>query len=106
MSRYIDTDKIPYFRYLADYTATEGVDYTLKGVIESRVPTEDVAPVVHGYWKPIYSNKACEAIKRAMWYKCSECDSCVTSGEGYSRRIDYEFCPYCGAKMSGDDNEV
>lgn len=63
------------------------------------IPAADVAPVVHGRWKPIYSNKACEAIKRAMWYKCSECGSCTTSDDGYSCGIDYEFCPYCGAKM-------
>ncbi len=58
MARYIDADKIPYFHYSGDNTAVEGVDYTLKGVIESRVPTEDVAVIKHGYWKPIYSNKA------------------------------------------------
>lgn len=50
MPRYIDADKIPYFHYSGDNTAAEGVDYALKGVIESRVPTEDVAPVVHGHW--------------------------------------------------------
>ena len=50
MSRYIDADKIPYFHYSGDDTAAEGVDYTLKGVIESRVPTEDVIPVKHGFW--------------------------------------------------------
>ena len=29
--------------------------------------------------------------------KCSEC--------GHSGKPDYNFCPNCGAKMGGDDNE-
>ena len=102
MPRYIDADKIPYFHYSGDDTAAEGVDYTLKGVIESRVPTEDVAPVKHGYWKPVYPDKACERMKRAMIYECSECGRCVND-EVYSHGMDYEFCPYCSATMDGKE---
>ena len=95
MPRYIDADKIPYFHYSDEDTAVEGVDYTLKGVIESRVPTENVAPVKHGYWKPIYCKK------RVIWYECSECGCSISNG-AYPCVTDYEFCPYCGTKMDMD----
>lgn len=57
MERYIDANKIPYFHYTGDDAAAEGVDYTLKGVIENRVPTEDIRPesTASGYRSMIIS---------------------------------------------------
>lgn len=54
---------------------------------------ETVEPVKHGHWidtgwADYYLNKE---------YRCSWCD-----------RVDYarsNFCPYCGAKMDGDNND-
>lgn len=111
MPRYIDADELlrKSFRIEGHFDLPNGKAQNFSAISVTEIldfPTDDVTPVIHGCWKPIYSNKACEAIKRAMWYKCSECGGCVTSGEGYARGIDYEFCPYCGAKMGGDDNEV
>ncbi len=93
MSRYIDADKIPYFHYLGDDTAAEGVDYALKGVIESRVPTEDVMPVKHGHW-------AKENLGIIIRWNCSACWNCYYLGEPKAK-----YCPNCGAKMDGDKNE-
>ena len=86
MPRYIDADKIPYLHYLGDDTAAEGVYYTLKGVIESRVPTEDVAPVVHAH----------RTINVGMRSYCSNC--------GHLAYCE-NYCSLCGAKMDGDKNE-
>ena len=60
-----------------------------------RVPTADVAPVVHGHWTlerdPDDGNKP-------VCYHCSVCDS---DGCHTSIRIAYKYCPNCGAKMDG-----
>ncbi len=65
------------------------------------VPTADVCPVTHGYWKPIFDTDADKERGFAIEYECSEC-GCVSRDCTYSRALDYEFCPYCGAKMDGD----
>ena len=49
------------------------------------VPAEDVAPVVHGRWKPYRKNLG----------KCSECGEVV--------QIRSNYCPDCGAKMDLED---
>lgn len=106
MPKYIDTEKIPYSFYSDENTATEGIEYVTKGIIESRVPTEDVMLIKHGYWKPIYTNKAYEIEKCAMWFKCSECKCQINNNGAFTRKLSYEFCPYCGTKMDkeSDDN--
>lgn len=93
MSRYIDADKIPYFHYSGDDTAAEGVDYALKGVIESRVPTEDVAPVVHGRWVK-------EKPDVIVHWGCSACKNCYYLDEPIAK-----YCPNCGAKMDGEPHD-
>ena len=48
-------------------------------------PAADVAPVVHGRWKPYRKNLG----------KCSECGEVV--------QIRSNYCPNCGAKMDLED---
>lgn len=99
MARYIDADKIPYFHYSSDETAIEGVEYTLKGVIKNRVPTEDVAPVVHSSWEEIKDDP------HGIFdyhFKCNKCHG-ETPQKAYLIAPDY--CPICGAKMDGKDND-
>ena len=58
----------------------------------SRVPTEDVRPVVHGKWV------------LSIWHGrriCSVCKS-ETDESGYYNH--YQFCPRCGADMREVDN--
>ncbi len=52
-----------------------------------KLPTADVAPVVHGRWVPFHS-KASGDIQY-----CSACEI------GFDAKTDY--CPHCGAKMDG-----
>lgn len=66
-----------------------------------KIPTADVAPVVHGHWEPMYPDKISEHQNRAKYYKCSVCNR-TSADEVYSNGLDFEFCPYCGAKMDGD----
>ena len=64
------------------------------------IPAADVAPVVHGRWEPCFDENC-----RCLWGfgKCSNCGQ-----EYYAHAIDhYKYCPICGAKMDGgNDNEA
>lgn len=56
------------------------------------IPAADVAPVVHGRWVPFHSEAAGD-----IQY-CSACEI------GFDAKTDY--CPHCGAKMDGGDNDA
>lgn len=103
MPRYIDADELlkKSFRIEGHFDLPSGKAQNFSAINETEIinfPTADVVPVVHGHWKPVYPDKACERIKRAIVYECSECGRFVND-DTYSRGIDYEFCPYCGAVM-------
>lgn len=86
MSRYIDADKIHYVEKedIDGYVYSETVS---KNRIDA-LPTEDVAPIVHGRWKMnsdypdtlICSN--CDSKYDVIWMDCGS-----------------NYCPHCGAKM-------
>lgn len=57
------------------------------------IPTDDVAPVVHGYW-------AKEKTDVIVSWKCSACCNCY-----YLDEPNAKYCPNCGAKMDGKDND-
>lgn len=56
----------------------------------SLIPSADVAPVRHGRWRA-YSD--CGVTR------CSVCDWSI------EECVDYKYCPNCGAKMDGGDND-
>lgn len=55
-------------------------------VIDS-IPSADVAPVRHGRW---------EADMGGVW-----CSVCGEYSEG-----EWDYCPYCGARMDGGNDEI
>ena len=63
-----------------------------------KLPTADVAPVVHGRWEQCFED----------WRKQIEGDKCSICGfEHYGASIaHYHFCPNCGAKMGGEAEEL
>lgn len=69
--------------------------YEIADMIED-APTVEAVPVVHGEWERI-SNRPKTYIRR-----CSVC-----SRESYTcfSSRDYNFCPWCGAKMDGKEKE-
>lgn len=56
--------------------------------------TIDAAPVVHGRWVRIGDDKR----GRGGIFRCSACDKCFPHTS--------KFCPNCGAKMDGGDNDA
>lgn len=58
------------------------------------VPAADVAPVVHGRWIEQ------EKYTFGTMYDCSICSTRILDN-GHS----WNYCPNCGAKMDGGDND-
>lgn len=60
----------------------------------SKIPAADVAPVVHGH----FAHDGPRFAGGVDWWHCSACGRLAS---GVETRFDY--CPWCGAKMDGDD---
>lgn len=59
-----------------------------------KAPAADVAPVVHGRWNVIEGRRLDNTI----------CSNCGRRFQAYYEA--YSFCPNCGAKMDGGDNNA
>ena len=59
------------------------------------IPAVDAAPVVHAKWIPHKTQSGRETV----FERCSMCSHATV----VTRKS--PFCPNCGAKMTGDDNE-
>lgn len=100
MARYRDIDKIiseidkapAYFRHNGD--VMYGLEIA-KAIIENTLPA-DVAEVKHGEWE-------CVNESENVWM-CTGADGCggeILLLEGTPHDYDWNYCPYCGAKMDG-----
>lgn len=83
----------------------ENVYYTdkfkriMEGVIDKQ-PTVDAVPVVHAYWKTIIRH---EHFPSGKPY---EADYCSNPKCGRRGSMEFEYCPWCGARMdAGADGE-
>jgi predicted amidophosphoribosyltransferase len=56
-------------------------------------------PVVHGRWEEWYPHMALILTGQEMLYRCTACDAKYPDIEGYS------YCPRCGAKMDGGNED-
>lgn len=80
-------------------------DPDLGRVIEEnieRFPAEDVAPVVHAYWCGIEGD-GYDPDGNIVWdtFECSNCgEEHYADGEPT-----WDYCPYCGARMDGKEDE-
>lgn len=80
----------------------------LKKVIEI-FPTEDLAPVKRGFWKPISEsemtgfNPKFAGRDPIAGYKCSNCgnEAIFSCNDEF---VLSDYCPNCGAKMDRGDN--
>lgn len=63
----------------------------------SKIPTADVAPVVHGH----FVHDGPRFAGGVDWWHCSNCGRLAA---GVETRFDY--CPRCGARMDGDDDAL
>lgn len=98
MPEYIDRDKVHEMVFnLQKYVWTSPMSERSMVIVGAddvdfevdKIPAADVAPVVHGKWKPT------EYPIMSECEDCSECGYRTVYGHGF------KFCPNCGAKMDG-----
>lgn len=65
--------------------------------VQIELPTADVAPVRHGKWEGTADGYADEQLVYDTW-NCSECGY---DADGAEEEPQWEFCPFCGARMDG-----
>ena len=107
MARYIDADK------LIDKMLKQGDELEQNQEEVGRgyhhcewlvydAPTEDVEPVVHGYWKDNGEFMECSVCGRVedSYFGCIDVPFCMDGGEvrGYAR-VQAPYCRACGARM-------
>lgn len=71
------------------------------------VPSADVAPVRHGHWdvrEPMPMHDIKGNLSWGNWYVCTGCGFATTAIEGHITQ--YRYCPNCGARMDGEDDEL
>lgn len=107
MAEYIDRESAISLIKQYGHDAIDGGRYSLDTVddcieLANRIealPTEDVAPVVHGH----FVHDGPRFAGGVDWWHCSNCGRLVGGVE-----TRYEYCPNCGAKMDikdGGDND-
>lgn len=62
-------------------------------------PSADVMPVRHGRWKPVEKEQYRRDDGSYMLVECSIC------GTSSLDTTNYPYCPNCGARMDGGNNE-
>ncbi|MBO6267923.1 MAG: hypothetical protein J6N19_02115 [Clostridium sp.] len=70
------------------------------------VPSADVAPVRHGMWVDVDRMQMHDLHGVLTWgnsFKCTECNFKTFAVEGHMSQ--YHYCPNCGARMDGDEDE-
>jgi len=65
------------------------------------IPIEDVAPVKHGKWLYCWSSDLCAEFEKYQGLQSAKCSVCNISQSinTYQHKAQYNYCPYCGAKM-------
>lgn len=97
MSRYIDAEKLTDSIFDWDMTI-EDLYYSLCKLVDD-VPTADVQEVKHGYWIP---ERDPDENNRIQCFHCSVCDDDFHYIGAF---VATKYCPNCGARMDGDNNE-
>ena len=86
---------------IAEFYATHGWPEDQIGNIAEeikKIDTVDAKAVRHGRWKAVNPRGSLSQI-----YVCEGKDGCgaLIDAGCYTRGCDYDFCPFCGAKMDG-----
>lgn len=86
---------------LIDENALAKMIATVDAHHAANVQPEKMAATVHARWIPKYPNKR---TGKAYMHTCSECGRSVYNSRQVSiDEMGYAFCPHCGAKMDGDN---
>ena len=77
--------------------------FRIKYALRKHIPAADVAPVKHGHWKKGkgYERPTENGFVHDDKYICD----CCGWGCCCETKLDFSFCPNCGAKMDGGEGE-
>lgn len=95
MAKYYNADTLLEFvknntPHIDGNTTMQCVEWSIK-----EAPTVDVKEVKRGHWIWLEGNL----------YECSECPEKTEVDEKMNEPL-YKFCPYCGADMRGDTDDL
>ena len=99
MAEYIDRENA--IKRVMETKWESGSDGAAAMEIVAAAPAADVAPVVHARW--IHSRYE-DCSEQFELVKCSQCNHEAYAMAFYVRGGNY--CPVCGAKMDGGDNDA
>lgn len=82
-----------------------GIVDALQNIVEE-IPAADVQEVKHGKWMdgkyfPFIPKKGTQGFQTATCSRCNITQSVNT----YQEKVMFNYCPYCGAKMGGKEND-
>lgn len=92
--------------------ANDLMDHACRDRLDSReliwamienAPTVDVVPVVHGHWLKALGSMPPEVFGRHV---CSVCDHFAPNDYHGKHEFLSPICPYCGAKMGEDSDDI
>lgn len=89
------------------HCAIVGIVKLLKEEI-SKIPAADVVPVMHGQWEWFDEDTGTPltGYEREWGWRCSNCREELSDDyDDPDDRPTFRFCPNCGAKMYGGDND-
>lgn len=93
--RLIDTGKL--IGYLHEKTFIDGDDRSMVYKAIEEQPTIEAEPVKHGRWIVTKTERGWNCAEYPVEWTCSECKVANDREDG--------FCPHCGARMDGDNND-
>ena len=82
-------DLMQYYRQIGAECDRDGALFARERI--KKLPAVDAVPVVHGRW-----------IDHKDEHQCSECKEITIVDFYVWRNVQFDYCPYCGAKMDGD----
>ena len=108
MARYIDADEFLKYEIKRNGCVPfiDGGNYNVDRLNDelNNFPTADVQEVRHGKWKKSQAITGIDPetleVKIGNTDRCSVCDT-----EFLSKKCKYKYCPNCGAKMDGKEDE-
>lgn len=104
MTRLIDGDVLDEAMYHKSFETDDGrqkwhsglwIRYKIYEEASREVPTVDAQPVKHGKWDYV------TVVDEGFW----RCSTCGTPSEALGARKLYKYCPFCGAKMDGEQEK-
>ena len=89
----IDADALPRLMQIYEFNGKRMETEIVDAKLIDNAPTIDAVPVRHGRWETVNTDK------QAWTIQCSACKMIGFTGK-------FPYCPNCGARMDGDDNET